>query len=165
MLHPLARHPRILLASAALAGAVLLVGAHRPAQAQAQAVFTGDLDGPTAGTASPATGAAELVLSLDQTEVTYEITVDDLQGEELAARFHVGDPDAPGPPIHDLPLGTPKIGTWEPTESQFRELLAGNVWVVISTDRYPGGEVAGPVETQSAAVDRETWRAVKDLFR
>jgi hypothetical protein len=163
MRHPLARHPRSPLATAALAGLVLLLGAHQPAHAQA--VFTGDLDGPAAGTASPATGAAELALGLDQAVVSYEITRGDLEGEEIAARLHVGDAEAPGPPVHDLPLGTPKTGTWEPTESQRRALLAGDVWVVIATDRYPEGEIAGRVEAPSASVDRETWQAVKDLFR
>ncbi len=166
MPHAMPHRPRRLTAGAALAGlAVLCVlgGATRPAHAQA--VFTGDLDGPTAGTASPATGAAELVLSSDQTRVTYEITLGDLQGEEVAARFHVGGPDEVGPAVHDLPLGTPKTGTWEPTASARRALLAGEVAVVIATDRHPGGEIAGWVEARSASVDRETWQAVKDLFR
>ncbi len=147
-----------LAASLALAGPLA-------AAAWASTLFAGAMDGPAAGTDSPATGTIELVLDDDQTTVTYEITYRNLEGEEFEAHFHAGPPGSFNPPIHHLPLGTPKTGTWEPSDRQVASLLDGEISVMIHTDLYPEGEIGGWVQAESAPVDRATWESVKDLFR
>ena len=153
---------------AALAGilaGILALAVPLAGSARATAVFTGTMDGPAAGTDSPATGTIELVLDDAQTTVTYEITYRNLTGEEFEAHFHAGPPGSFSPPIHHLPLGTPKTGTWEPSDRQVASLLDGEISVMIHTDLYPEGEIGGWAQAESAPVDRATWQAVKDLFR
>ncbi len=163
--------PRAATAPVAVVAAVMVVlgsvapWGPPPAVAQAGAVFTGTMDGPTAGSDSPATGTIELVLDAQQTTVSYEITYRNLQGEEFEAHFHIGPPGSFGPPIHHLPLGTPKTGTWQPTDRQITALLDGEISVMVHTDLYPEGELGGWTEAESAPVDRATWESVKDLFR
>jgi hypothetical protein len=127
-------------------------------------VFTGTLDGPTAGADSPATGQATLTLDEVTGLVHYEISYSNLQGEEFVAHLHAGAQGAFGPIVHHLPLGTPKIGIWEPTARRRAELLAGNVSVMIHTDLFPEGEIGGWVTADGAPVRARTWSAIKRLL-
>ena len=151
--------PRPLLLAVLAAMAVLA-----PA-AGAEVVLTGVLDGPTAGTDSPATGFATLVLDDAGIAVHYEITYQNLQGEEFAAHLHSGPEGNFGEIVHHLPLGTPKTGLWEPSARRVTELRAGQVSGMIHTDLHPEGELGGWVAVDGTPVRTSTWSAVKDLLR
>ena len=127
-------------------------------------VFTGTLDGPTAGADSPATGQATLTLDETTGLVHYEISYSNLQGEEFVAHLHAGAQGQFGPIVHHLPLGTPKVGVWEPTARRRAELLAGDVSVMIHTDLFPEGEIGGWVTADGAPVHAHTWSAIKQLL-
>ncbi len=130
-----------------------------------QIVFFGVLDGPTVNSPSEATGIAILTLDTTLDVVAYEITYERLQGVEFEAHFHAGPAGAFSPPIHHLPLGTPKIGTWEPTPRRLAELYAGEISVVIHTDLFPEGEIGGWVAAETTPVQGAAWAQVKTLFR
>ncbi len=148
---------------ARLALATLVVAA--AFTADAETVFTGALDSTLPATDSPATGFARLELNDAQTEVAYEIAYGGLLGEEFVAHIHAGDAGNFGEIVHMLPLGTPKIGVWEPTPRQLAGLLSEGVSVVIHTDLWPEGEIGGRVTAEQTPVARRTWSAVRALLR
>ncbi|MEZ4389081.1 MAG: CHRD domain-containing protein [Candidatus Krumholzibacteriia bacterium] len=133
--------------------------------ASAATVLTAVLDSSALASDSPAEGFARLVLDDSRTTITYEITYTDLQGEEFAAHIHSGPAGNFGAIIHHLPLGTPKIGSWEPSERRVAELLDGYGSVVIHTDLDPEGEIAGWLAVEGAPVQGTTWSAIKRPLR
>lgn len=135
-----------------------------PGPGSAATVFTAVLDSTVAASSSPATGLAHLVLDDSQTLITYEVTYSGLQGVEFAAHIHSGEVAGFGDIIHHLPLGTPKIGSWEPSPRRVAELLAGLGSVMIHTDLYPEGELGGWLEVDTTPQERTDWSAIKGLF-
>ncbi|HOX24272.1 MAG TPA: CHRD domain-containing protein [Candidatus Krumholzibacteria bacterium] len=136
-----------------------------PAVVVAATVFEGDLDGPAMGTDSPATGFARLVLDDAQAQVAYEITYAGLVGVEILAHIHNAPPGELGRIVHDLPLGTPKIGTWDIPAVLVGQLVAGNLYVTIHSDEYPGGEIGGWVAATSSPTAAASWSAIRTIFR
>jgi hypothetical protein len=116
-----------------------------PVSAQAATYYTARLDGPTAGTNSPATGSAVLILNAEESEITYTITYGGLLGTETVARIYNAPPGVIGPVIHDLASGSVKTGTWSVGPVEVAELNAGRVYILIRTDPYFGGEIRGDV--------------------
>lgn len=127
--------------SAFLIGVALLV----PVTGQATTFYKARLDGPTAGTDSPATGTAIMILNAEETEISYTITYDGLIGTETVAHIHNAPPGVIGPVFHDLTYGSPKTGTWSVGPFEVAELNAGRVNILIHSDPYFGGEIRGDV--------------------
>ncbi len=146
-----------------LAG-LIMVATVLPGFARAEITFEGSLDGPTVGSDSPATGEATLVLNDDQTEVAFTITYSNLVGDEIAAHLHSAPPGTFGPIVFELPLGTPKNGVWEIPAQRVQSLLDGHIYVVIHSDAYPAGEIAGWVSAIEVPVDPTAWTGVRNLF-
>lgn len=149
-----------------LATPLLLAGlalAARPAVAGE--TFTAVLDGPTAGTPSPATGLATLVLDDTETLVEYVVTYQDLLGVEGFSHFHNAAPGRTGKALLTLPPGTPKVGTWEVTAFEVGELRAGRIYVNVHTDLYGGGEIRGDIMPSGVSAAGTSWGAIKSLFR
>lgn len=134
------------------------------APAGASTVLTAVLDSTVAASSSPATGLARLVLDDAQALITYEVTYSGLQGVEFAAHIHSGEVAGFGDIIHHLPLGTPKVGSWEPSPRRVAELLAGWGSVMIHTDLYPEGELGGWLEVDTTPREHSDWSAIKRLF-
>ena len=149
----------------ALPAAAILLAAAAPAPAAADLLFTATLDGPAAGTGSPAVGTAELVLNDARTEIAYDIRYENLQGTETGAHFHYGEPGAFGPRLLTLPLGTPKIGVWEVDAFDLEQLEAGLVYINVHTDLYASGEIRGDVSFAAVPDETPSWSGVKALYR
>lgn len=149
---------------ASLVGSLLLVLAAVPAAANM--VFTAELDGQQVVPpgASAASGEATLVLNAAQTEIAYTIELSPLEGSELSARFYLGRAGARGTSWFELPLGEAKSGIWPVTEFEVSELLAERVYVLISTDTSPAGEIRGDLRMHSVARDQATWGELKAIF-
>jgi hypothetical protein len=120
-------------------------------------------------TGSGATGFATLILNDAQTEVEYAITYQDLEGVEQASHFHKAPPGENGSPIHFLPVGTPKLGTWDLTTHDVADLFAGLIYINVHTTLHPGGEIRGNFSESATGLSAETaqtsWGKIKSLFR
>ena len=126
--------------------------------------YTAILNGPTSGTASPATGTATLTLNSAETEVTYVVEVTGLQGNEIGTHFHNAPPGKDGPRLLLLFSGSLKVGTWMVGAFEVGELNAGRVYVNVHTELYPTGEIRGDIASTSVAVEAVSWGAVKALY-
>ncbi len=133
--------------SALVIGVALLL----PVSGKADTYYTAILDGPTAGTDSPTTGTAILVLNSAETEVSYVIEYGELVGIETVAHIHNAPPGVIGPVFHDLPYGSPKVGIWLVGPFEMAELDAGRVNILIHSDLYGGGEIRGNLTFDSVA--------------
>ncbi len=93
-------------------------------------------------TGSPAAGWGSYVLDTDANTLDYFIEYRGLVATEIMSHFH-GYSCLGTSILEGLPLGSPKIGTWNYPEVVECEILAGHFWVVIHTDLHTTGEIAG----------------------
>lgn len=149
---------------ALLAVAIMLVAAV-PTLAS-ESVFLAGIDGSEEVPPTPVTntGFASLFLNEDQTQVTYFIEYEPF-ANETAAHFHMAPPGVNGPVVHPLPAGSPKIGVWNVTPADVAALFAGNIYVNIHTEDYPGGAIRGNFEFCVVPVENTTMSEIKALFR
>ena len=130
----------------------------------ADTLYTAILNGPTAGTASPATGTATLTLNSAQTEVTYVVEYTGLQGNEIGAHLHNAPPGKDGPRLLLLFPGSLKVGTWAVGAFEVEERNAGRAYINVHTELYPTGEIRGDVTFTSVANEAVSWGSVKALY-
>lgn len=131
-----------------------------PATVHAGEVFIAEISG--IKTSSMATGVATFTLRDDLSAIDYVITYIDLTSPEINAHVH----RAAGPIAHQLPLGTPKVGTWNaPTAADIAELRNEELYVNIHSEYYPTGEIKGALRRLVLPVAQSTWGAVKALYR
>ncbi len=127
----------------------------------ADEVFVGTFM-PEAGVVSPGSGEATVTLNPSETTISYHMTFSGLVGVEFAAHFH--RPDAAV--AFGLPLRSPKIGEWvNPGADIVDALRAGQLYVVIHTNTYPGGELRANLFPQLVPTREATWGAIKSLYR
>lgn len=139
-----------------LFGTLLLL----PAAVRAGEVFVAHIWG--FKTSSPATGTATFTLRDDLSAIDYVIEYENLSSPEVMAHVH----RASDPIAHYLPLGTPKVGTWDaPTAQDIAELRAEELYVNIHSEYYPTGEIRGTLVRPVLPVATATWGAVKALYR
>lgn len=105
---------------------------------------------------TPATGTALVVLDTATNELTYRVTVADIENTITAAHFHVGAVDEAGPVVFDIFAAgfgpdSPLNGTIDLTDEQVDTLTSGNYYVNIHTDVHPAGEIRGQVYPVTAA--------------
>ncbi len=96
---------------------------------------------------SPATGSGTFDIDPETNMLSYNIDYSGLSSPELIAALH--GPAAPGfngPAVFQLPLGSPKIGTWNYPESLENDIINGLVYLNIATDLFPAGEIRGQIE-------------------
>lgn len=130
------------------------------ANARAGETFVAEINGVKTG--SPATGAATFTLRDDLSAIDYVVTYENLSSPEYMAHVHrANDVIA----IY-LPLGTPKVGTWEaPTADDIAQLRNEELYVNIHSEYYPTGEIRGKLRRQVLPVASSTWGAIKALYR
>ncbi|HXV13033.1 MAG TPA: CHRD domain-containing protein [Candidatus Krumholzibacteria bacterium] len=130
------------------------------ASAHADEVFVASLSGARVG--SPATGAATFTLRADLSAIDYVVTYDNLSSPEYMAHVHRADDTV----LIFLPLGTPKIGTWEaPSAQDIAELRNEELYVNVHSEYYPTGEIRGTLRRQALPAAVTTWGAIKALYR
>jgi hypothetical protein len=86
-------------------------------------------------------------------QIQYSVTVSGLSGAVTSAAIYLGSYSANGTPVKTLSFtGTASAGTWskndlsEPfADSLFKHLVAGNLYVKVSTAANPNGEARGQI--------------------
>jgi len=128
--------------------------------------FTAKLSGGEAvpRVTSQSTGKAEFTLSKDGKELTYKLTVADIENV-TAAHIHLGKKGKEGPPLAGLFAGPKKDGKFsgvlaegvltekdllgsvkgKPLTELVKLIKSGSTYVNVHTDKYPGGEVRGQI--------------------
>jgi hypothetical protein len=144
----------VLLAVAALTAAPLTVLAAEPFSA----ALTPEAEVP-AVTGTDASGDASVTISDDGTEVSYEVSYEDLTGPAQAAHIHFGSASDAGPVLLPLEVGdSPFSGTI--TEADFAAvengpqtfdealdaIRDGMTYINVHTEANPGGEIRGQLE-------------------
>jgi hypothetical protein len=147
-----------------------------PASAFAAESFTADLtvdaEVPPVAAPSEGSGSAEVTISTDETEVTYNVSYQDLTGEAVASHIHFGAAGVAGgimlPLAHGpSPFGgtlteadfTPVDGGPQTFAEALDAIRDGNAYVNIHTAANGPGEIRGQLEaaemppTDAAAVD------------
>jgi len=117
-------------------------------------------------TGSSATGSAVIVIDTDANTLDYNITFSGLEGTETAAHIHgFAAPGFEAGPVHTLPAGSPKIGTWNYTEDQEASILDELTYINIHSTEESDGEIRGQVvESQGVPVEPTTWGRIKQLM-
>ena len=141
--------------------ALLGAAANAPAETTFVAVLNGAQNVPPLNV--PGTGMATMILNDAQDQLSYALEYQDLTSPENDAHFHNAGPRDIGPVVHQMPLGTPKVGVWNIPPDMVTELFAGNIYVNIHTEVYILGEIRGSV-TQATPVQSSTWGRIKALY-
>ncbi len=95
---------------------------------------------------STATGTATLTLDTAANTLTYNIVFSGLTSAELFAHIHgAADPGVPAGIKHVLPMGSPKIGTWNYMEADEADILGGRMYINIHSSMFSGGEIRGQI--------------------
>lgn len=79
-------------------------------------------------------------------QLTYRVTYANLDSTFLAAHFHLGAPGVNGPVVMPITTftGNTAQGTWSGiSDSIVDDMLAGNIYINIHSDKYPQGEIRG----------------------
>ncbi len=97
--------------------------------------------------ASPATGAAKVILDMNILQVSWDVTFTGLLGTFTAAHFHHAPPGVNGPVFINMPLTAPGhlMGTSPISAAMAAEMIAGNTYINIHSTVFPGGEIRGQV--------------------
>ena len=97
-------------------------------------------------TGSPGFGSGSFIIDDVANTVDYNITWGGTIGTETAAHFHGYAPAGVNAGVRSaLPLGSPKIGTWNANATDISNILAGMIYVNIHTTAFGGGEIRGQV--------------------
>ncbi len=122
---------------------------------------------------TPAWGIGHATLDLDTNGFTFEYSFEGLLAPQTAAHIHVAPRGANGPVLYPLPNGSPSSVALILTDEDVMNLRAGNWYVNVHSQLYPGGEIRGqfvPVPEPStfalagalllgaAVVVRRKWR-------
>ncbi|HEY2955295.1 MAG TPA: CHRD domain-containing protein [Candidatus Eisenbacteria bacterium] len=120
--------------------------------------------------ASPGTGSGTLVVNDAQTQVTYNITYQNLTSNRSAQHIH-----APAPVGQNagVAVGLSATGTTSGTVSGVavvtttlvRYMVNDSAYVNIHTANFPGGEIRGQIMLDPTPTRTTTWGRIKQLFR
>lgn len=115
-----------------------------------KAELTGQQEVPPVTT--PAMGTAFFLIDLAADTVTYEVTLDQLQGTETSAQIvgFVAAGQSGGAMLHDLGTGNHKSGTWNYTAADEANILANLAYVNVMTSGQPAGEIRGQITRVAA---------------
>lgn len=100
-------------------------------------------------TATSAFGYASLGLDDVRNEFFWGIYYQDLTTPATAAHFHAGPPGALGPMVLPIPgasgLSGLLLGSAIVTPDFVAQLLGGDIYISVHSERYPAGEIRGQV--------------------
>ncbi|MEP0766470.1 MAG: CHRD domain-containing protein [Fimbriimonadia bacterium] len=97
--------------------------------------------------ASPGTGYGLFDINMVTGDFTYSMTADGLTSTIIAAHIHNAPVGVNGPVIFNLLPGgvwtNPVVGAGTLSATHLAELVAGNLYVNVHTQTFPGGEIRG----------------------
>ena len=120
--------------------------------------------------ASPGTASGTLIVNNAQTQVTYNITYQNLTSDRTAQHIHAPAPAGVNAAVQ-IPLlatGTTSgtvSGVAAITTTQLRWMVNDSAYVNIHTTNFPGGEIRGQVHLDATPTQSTTWGRIKRLFR
>ena len=115
---------------------------------------------------SNATGSGRFFIDTVQNLLAYDISHQNLEGSETAASIRGPAKRGVDSVVvqHTLPTGNPKLGQWQYDDSVEADILAGRMYVDISSDQFASGEIRGQIESDasfasdaSVIVSVNTW--------
>lgn len=125
----------------------LMVGSAEAAVVNWSASLSPDNEVPPA--ASPgANGSAAGTVDTATGLLTWDLSWSGLTGPTTAAHFHLGPVGVNGPvklEIFIVPSTSPSSGSGMMAASDIRALLAGDVYINVHTEDFPGGEIRGQI--------------------
>ncbi len=145
--------PRLATRNVGVLAAILLSAA--PAAAETRSLVS-TLNGHQAAVASPGFGCARFIIDTDANALHYHIAFGGMLGVEAIAHIHgPAAPGALGPVMVFLPLGNPKVGTWNYPEVAEPTLLNGLAYIAIHSSVFPAdsGELRGQIVDFVAVLD------------
>ncbi len=92
---------------------------------------------------TPAFGMGHATLDLETYLFTFEYSFEGLLAPQTAAHIHAAPPGMNGGVVYPLPFGSPSSLQVVITEEDVSQLLAGNWYVNVHSQLYPGGEIRG----------------------
>lgn len=96
--------------------------------------------------ATAASGWGVFAIDTVTNQLNYYIAFGNLSGAETAAHIHgSGLHGTNAGVVHNLPAGSPKVGTWNYGEGAEEALLTGRTYVNIHSAAFPGGEIRGQI--------------------
>ncbi|MGB5502966.1 MAG: CHRD domain-containing protein [Polyangiales bacterium] len=130
--------------------------------------YSAQLDGAqqVPASTSNATGNGRFLIDTVHNLLAYDISYQNLEGSETAVSVRGPAERGVDSAIvqHNLPTGNPKLGQWQYDESVEADILAGRMYVNISSDQFVSGEIRGQIEPDtslasdaSVIVSVNTW--------
>ncbi|MCA0354061.1 MAG: CHRD domain-containing protein [Chloroflexi bacterium] len=96
---------------------------------------------------SNATGGGTVDVDTVNNILSYNLSYQGLSGTETAAHIHGFAPRGGNAGVLvGLSTGSPKVGIFNYSEAQEANILAGQAYVNIHTDNFPGGEIRGQID-------------------
>jgi hypothetical protein len=93
---------------------------------------------------SPGTGVGNMTIDTDLNTLDYVITYQNLFGPENQAHIHGFAPPGMNAGILEfLPIGSPKVGTWNYNQIDESGIVGDQTYTNIHTNPMPGGEIRG----------------------
>jgi cysteine-rich repeat protein len=111
----------------------------------AAASIDGAQETPPNGSVAMASGTFTMDTVANTLSVNVVISVAPPSGEILAHIHGFAPPGTPAGILFGLPLGSPKITTWNFTEPDEANIIAGLTYVNIHSNAFPGGEIRGQI--------------------
>lgn len=116
------------------------------------AALDGGQEVPPVGTA--AWGWAVFTIDTNANLLSYYIAFGNLSAAETAAHIHGASLHGTSSGVvHNLPAGSPKIGTWNYGEGAENAILTGRTYVNIHSAAFPGGEIRGQIVPLVVPID------------
>ena len=96
---------------------------------------------------SKAQGTLWGIINPEGTTMTLRVTYAHLDSTYTASHFHLGAAGVPGPVLVGVPLPGNTLSSAGPVppDSAVRLILTGNIYFIIHSAKYPGGEIRGQV--------------------
>jgi hypothetical protein len=121
--------------------------------AHAGTLFTANLNGAqeVPPTSSTATGHADCYLNRTETSLRIQLSASNFTNTITAAHVHQGLPGVSGPVIFDIGAFTGSTAVdWPLTAADVANLKAGNLYVNVHSNVFPGGEIRGQLGAASS---------------
>src|SRR5438874_12540188 len=150
-----------------LLGALLLAGSASAARASQTWIvpLSPATEVPPAATSSAA-GTATVTLNDAQTILHVHLTFSGLTSAETQAHIHKGAPGTNGTVQVFITNGAaePADLDWSIPSSSVADLLAGNLYVNVHTQAYPGGEIRGNIIGATNTFPA-SWGKIKGMYQ